>query len=80
VGPNWQNEPKIASVFNGRCRVSFHCWRELANNHDVIVSKETGFLKGVALHAVDALGLVHALILRLQALALPFQTLVFSGH
>jgi multidrug resistance efflux pump len=51
-----------------------------SNNHDLIVSKETGFLKGAALHAVDALGLVHALILRLQALALPFQTLVFSGH
>jgi multidrug resistance efflux pump len=51
-----------------------------SNNHDVIASKETGFLKGAALHAVDALGLVHALILRLQALVLPFQTLVFSGH
>jgi len=51
-----------------------------SNNHDVIASKETGVLKGVALHAVDALGLVHALILRLQALVLPFQTLVFSGH
>jgi multidrug resistance efflux pump len=51
-----------------------------SNNHDVIVSKETGFLKGMALHAVDALGLVHALILRLQALVLPFQTLVFGGH
>jgi multidrug resistance efflux pump len=51
-----------------------------SNNHDVIASKETGVLKGAALHAVDALGLVHALILRLQALVLPFQTLVFSGH
>jgi multidrug resistance efflux pump len=51
-----------------------------SNNHDVIASKETGVLKGIALHAVDALGLVHALILRLQALVLPFQTLVFSGH
>jgi hypothetical protein len=29
---------------------------------------------------VDALGLVHALILRLQALVFPFQTLVFGGH
>jgi hypothetical protein len=29
---------------------------------------------------VDALGLVHALILRLQALVLPISTLVFSGH
>ena len=51
-----------------------------SNNHDVIASKETGTLKGVALHVVDALGLVHALILRLQALVLPFKTLVFSGH
>jgi hypothetical protein len=51
-----------------------------SSNHDVIASKETGALKGVALHAVDALGLVHALILRLQALVLPFKTLVFSGH
>ncbi len=51
-----------------------------SNNHDTIVSKETGALKAFALHAVDALGLVHALILRLQALVLPFQTLVFSGH
>jgi multidrug resistance efflux pump len=51
-----------------------------SNNHDAIASPETGTLKGVALHAVDALALVHALILRLQALVLPFQTLVFSGH
>lgn len=51
-----------------------------SNNHDIIASKETGFIRGVALHAVDALGLVHAMILRLQALVLPFKTLVFSGH
>jgi multidrug resistance efflux pump len=51
-----------------------------SNNHDIIASKDTGFLRGLALHAVDALGLVHALILRLQALLLPFKTLVFSGH
>lgn len=51
-----------------------------SNNHDLIVAKETGFFKGIALHAVDALGLVHALILRLQALVLPFKALVFSGH
>jgi len=51
-----------------------------SNNHDIIVAKDTGALKAVALHVVDALGLVHALILRLQALVLPFQTLVFGGH
>ncbi|MGN6747971.1 MAG: HlyD family secretion protein [Xanthobacteraceae bacterium] len=51
-----------------------------SNNHETIVAKDTGFLHGLALHVVDALALVHALILRLQALILPFQNLVFSGH
>jgi len=51
-----------------------------SNNHDKIAAKETGTVQRFALHAVDALALVHALILRLQALVLPFKTLVFSGH
>jgi multidrug resistance efflux pump len=51
-----------------------------SNNHDVIVAPDTGFLRRTALHVVDALGLVHALILRLQALVLPFKVLVFSAH
>ncbi len=51
-----------------------------SSNHDIIVAKDTGFVRRIALHTVDALGLLHALILRLQALVLPFQTLVFSGH
>jgi len=51
-----------------------------SNNHDTIVAKDTGTIRAMALHAVDALALVHALILRLQALLLPFKTLVFSGH
>jgi multidrug resistance efflux pump len=51
-----------------------------SNNHDTIAAKETSATRGVLLHVVDALGLVHALILRLQALVLPFKTLVFSGH
>jgi multidrug resistance efflux pump len=51
-----------------------------SNNHDTIAAKDTGVFRGIALHVVDALALVHALILRLQALVLPFQNLVFSGH
>jgi multidrug resistance efflux pump len=51
-----------------------------SNNHELIASKDTGVFKGIALHAVDALALVHALILRLQALVLPFKALVFSSH
>ncbi len=51
-----------------------------SSNHDQIVAKDTGAFRAVVLHTIDALALVHALILRLQALVLPFQTLVFSGH
>lgn len=51
-----------------------------SNNHELIASKDTGAIRRVALHVVDALGLVHAAILRLQALLLPFKILVFSGH
>src|SRR5579862_8005486 len=51
-----------------------------SSNHDEIVAPETGTLRGFALHAVDAVALVHAILLRIQALVLPFQTLVFGGH
>lgn len=50
------------------------------NNHDLIADPSTGFWKGLGLHAVDAVALVHALILRLQALVLPIKVLVFGGH
>ena len=51
-----------------------------SNNHDVIAAKGTGLIRRLALHAVDGLGIVHALLLRMQALLLPFKTLVFAGH
>jgi multidrug resistance efflux pump len=51
-----------------------------SNNHDTIVAEGTSTARRLVLHTVDALALVHALILRLQALILPFQTLVFTGH
>ncbi|MGM5034788.1 HlyD family secretion protein [Tardiphaga sp. 803_E3_N1_3] len=50
------------------------------SNHDVIADPKTGAVKGFLLHAVDATGLVHALLLRIQALLLPIKTLVLSGH
>ena len=50
------------------------------SNHDVIASKDISTTRRIVLHAVDAVGLVHAMILRIQALVLPIQTLVFSGH
>jgi multidrug resistance efflux pump len=51
-----------------------------SSNHDEIIAPETGTLRRVALHVVDGLALVHAILLRIQALLLPFKTLVFGGH
>jgi multidrug resistance efflux pump len=50
------------------------------SNHELIASKETGAFKGFVLHAVDAVGIVHAMLLRVQTLLLPIKTLVMSGH
>ena len=50
------------------------------SNHDLIDSKDTGGFKRFVLHAVDAVGIVHAILLRVQAVLLPIKTLVFSGH
>jgi multidrug resistance efflux pump len=50
------------------------------SNHELLASKDIGTFKRFALHAVDAVGLVHALLLRIQALVLPIRELVLSGH
>jgi multidrug resistance efflux pump len=50
-----------------------------SSNHDLMESPDIGALKKFGLHALDALGLVHAILLRIQAILLPFQTLVLSG-
>ena len=48
--------------------------------HDALQSEDIGTLRAFVLHAIDAVGLVHAMILRMQALLLPVQTLVLGGH
>jgi Multidrug resistance efflux pump len=50
------------------------------SNHELISSGKLGSFKSFGLHIVDATGLVHALLLRIQALVLPIKTLVLSGH
>ncbi len=50
------------------------------NNHDALADKNIGVAQWFFLHAIDAVGLVHAMILRMQALFLPVQTLVLTGH
>ena len=50
------------------------------SNHERLAKGDVGFFKGIALHGVDAVGAVHAIILRLQALILPVKLLVLTGH
>jgi hypothetical protein len=50
------------------------------SNHEEIVGKDTGTGRAIALHVVDGVGLVHALLLRIEALLLPIKTLVLAGH
>ncbi|WMT79218.1 biotin/lipoyl-binding protein [Bradyrhizobium sp. Ash2021] len=49
-------------------------------NHEEIVAKETSTGRKIVLLVIDGVGLVHALLLRIQALLLPIKTLVLSGH
>ena len=50
------------------------------SNHEEISAKETSTVRAIALHVVDGVGLVHAMLLRIQALMLPIKTLVLGGH
>jgi multidrug resistance efflux pump len=58
----------------GNCIVNAY-----SSHHEEIASGEVSGLMAFALHAVDATALVHAMILRLQALLMPTKMLVFSG-
>jgi multidrug resistance efflux pump len=51
-----------------------------SNNHDALASKDIGFGRWLYLHIVDAVAVVHAMILRVHAAILPLKILVFSAH
>ena len=50
------------------------------SNHEEISAAHTSTGRAIALHVVDGVGLVHALLLRIQALLMPIKTLVLRGH
>ncbi|PRY19694.1 hypothetical protein CLV78_11926 [Aliiruegeria haliotis] len=49
-------------------------------NHERLANEDLPLGEFLFLHLVDTVGLVHALILRIQVLLMPVQTLVLSGH
>ena len=73
-------EPIFAGALDGIPPGSSCLANAYTSNHHALEEKDLGMLHAFFLHAVDAVGLVHAMILRLQAVLLPVQTLVFSGH
>jgi hypothetical protein len=73
-------EPLFTGGLNGVPPGSSCIANAYTNNHDALADKNIGTLRWIFLHVVDTVGLVHAMILRLQALLLPVQTLVLQGH
>ena len=50
------------------------------SNHDLLEQGDLGLGQTLFLHMVDTVGVIHAIILRMQALLMPVQMLVFAGH
>ena len=50
------------------------------SNRDLIEQGDLGLGQTLFLHMVDTVGVIHAIILRMQALLMPVQVLVFAGH
>ncbi len=50
------------------------------SNHDRLANEKLSLGTWLSLHTIDAIALVHALLLRVQALVLPIKTLVLGGH
>ena len=73
-------EPLYAGALNDLPQGGHCIANAYTNNHDKLQDPNIGALRWLALHAIDAVGIVHAVILRMQALLLPVQTLVLSGH
>ena len=72
-------EPLFAGGFDGVPPGSSCIANAYTNNHDRLDDPEMGTGQWLFLHVIDTVGVVHAIILRLQALLLPVQTLVLSG-
>ncbi|MDG2460449.1 MAG: biotin/lipoyl-binding protein [Luminiphilus sp.] len=50
------------------------------SNHELLEQGNLGLGETLFLHMVDAVGIIHAIILRMQTLLMPVQMLVFGGH
>lgn len=51
-----------------------------SSNHELLKSGKVSGLRAAFLHGVDAVALIHAMILRIQALAMPIKALIGGAH
>jgi len=72
-------EPLFEGGFDGVPPGSSCIANAYTNNHDLLSAEGLSTSKWLFLHVIDTVGVVHALILRFQALLLPVKTLVLSG-
>ncbi|PIV77610.1 MAG: hypothetical protein COW54_13865 [Rhodobacteraceae bacterium CG17_big_fil_post_rev_8_21_14_2_50_63_15] len=49
------------------------------SNHDRLQTEDLSTAKFITLHVIDAVGLVHAMLLRLQVMIIPVRSLVLTG-
>ena len=73
-------EPLFDGGLEGVTRGSSCIANAYTNNHDALAKGGLGPMRWLWLHMIDAVAMVHALLLRIQALLLPIQTLVLAGH
>jgi hypothetical protein len=74
----WQGG-QLGLCHRARRRSTIPIVNAYTSNHDKLESADIGTLTRVGLHMIDAVGVVHAAILRLQAILLRVRTLVLSG-
>jgi multidrug resistance efflux pump len=73
-------EPLYEGALDGVTPGSSCVANAYSNNHDLLASKDIGWFRWLYWHGVDTVAIVHAMLLRVQALLLPVKTLVLSGH
>ena len=72
-------EPLFEGQLDGLPQGSTCIANAYTSNYEALQDPNISSFHAFVLHAIDATGLVHGMILRMQALMLPMQNLVFSG-
>ncbi|MGE3712245.1 MAG: HlyD family secretion protein [Hyphomicrobiaceae bacterium] len=73
-------EPLYKDGLNGIVPGSSCIANAYTSNHGLLANPDIGLVRWLFLHVVDAVSVVHAMILRIKAFVMPIQTLIFSGH